>query len=503
MNFIKRMWQEKPLALILYSAFFLRLLSAIFSKGFGMHDDHFLVIEASKSWADGYDYNNWLPNKDIPHQQASGHSFFYVGLHYLLFVFLKFIGLTSAQGQMYVVRLLHALLSLITIYCGYKITEKLSSQKQAKAVGLLLAFIWFMPFMSVRNLVEVVCIPFLMMATWVIIKNEGNKKLMPFIWAGILLGLAFSIRFQSIIFTGGFGLALMFTKRFKEAIVVGIFFLFVAAGFQGICDYFIWGRPFVEFQEYVRYNIASAQDYLVQQWYMYLLLIGGIFIPPISLFFGFGFLRSWRKHLLLFLPSFLFLVFHSYFPNKQERFILPVIPFIMLLGYIGWDDFVTNSKFWQTRQKTLKYCWVFFWSLNILALAVVSFAYTKKNRVEAMTYLSHKGDVTNIVMEDSNRDEILMPPLFYLQKWVYVFGITNTYPAAEFYKEYESNKASYRPNYIIFMQAGNIDKRVAEVKKYFPTLTYETTIEPSYIDKLMHFLNPINENQTSYIYKIK
>ncbi|MDQ3048954.1 MAG: mannosyltransferase, partial [Bacteroidota bacterium] len=58
------------------------------------------------------------------------------------------------------------------------------------------------------------------------------------------------------------------------------------------------------------------------------------------------------------------------------------------------------------------------------------------------------------------------------------------------------------PNYVVFMQHENIEARVADLKKYFPRLTYEATIEPSYIDKLMHFLNPVNKNQTTYIYKI-
>ena len=87
MMMIKRIWNEKPLTLLLFTAFFVRLLSVIFSKGYGMHDDHFLVIEAAKSWADGYDYNNWLPTANSAAPTPSGHSFFYSGLHFFLFKF--------------------------------------------------------------------------------------------------------------------------------------------------------------------------------------------------------------------------------------------------------------------------------------------------------------------------------------------------------------------------------------------------------------------------------
>lgn len=503
MNVIKRLWDEKPLLLILFAGGFFRLLAVIFSKGYGMHDDHFLVIESAGSWANGFDYNDWLPNGRFTNPVPSGHSFFYSGLHYFLFKLLKFFGLNNPQGQMYVVRLLHALVSLIIIICGFKITAKIAGQKQARMVGLLLSIFWFMPFLSVRNLIEFVCIAPLIYATWIVVKNGEQNKISPYLWAGFWLGIAFSIRFQSIIFTGGFGLALLFTKRIKGAIIVGILFLIVGGAIQGITDYFIWGRPFAEFKEYILYNIANSKQYFVQQWYMYFLLILGILIPPISFFLFFGFLRKWKKDLLLFLPSFIFLLFHCYFPNKQERFILPIIPFIIILGYVGWDEFVNTSKFWQTRKRLLYYCWVFFWVLNIIPLCIVSVAYSKRNRVEAMTYIADKKDATLIAVEDTNRDDFTMPPLYYLQKWGHVFGITNIYPPSQFADEYYKLKPKDRPNYVVFMEEDNIEKRVATLKSYIPSLTYETTIEPSNIDKLMYWLNPMNNNQTSYIYKIK
>jgi len=58
---IQQYWKTKPLQVIIIMALLVRLLAAVFSQGYGMHDDHFLVIEASQSWADGTDYNDWLP----------------------------------------------------------------------------------------------------------------------------------------------------------------------------------------------------------------------------------------------------------------------------------------------------------------------------------------------------------------------------------------------------------------------------------------------------------
>lgn len=506
MQQIRKYWEEKPLMVVILSAAFFRLLAVIFSKGYGMHDDHFLIIEVAQSWADNFNFNNWLPTKDLA-SGPSGHSLFYTGLHYLLFKGLQFFGLYDAQVKMYIVRFIHAVFSMLVVVLGFKITEHYSGKKVASHVGLMLAILWFMPMLSVRNLIEVVCVPFLMLATWLLVKNEEKQKNTLFFWAGITAGLAFSIRFQSTLFIGGLGLVLLIQKKWKATVLYGFGVAASILAVQSCTDLIIWKRPFAEFAEYVRYNIENANAYNTQAWYQYFLLIGGILLPPVSLFLLFGFFRSWKKYLLLFLPSFIFLAFHSYFPNKQERFIFPIIPFLVILGMIGWMEWVNISTFWKSRKVLHRGIWIFFWSLNALPLIFVSVAYSKRNRVEAMTYLSHKKDVRYLVIEDSNRDDFLMPPLFYLRRfnsnsWG-VFGVTNQHGVKELYESQKNLKKSETANYVIFFQEENLAKRIAEFKKYYPHLTYETAIDPGFIDKVVHHLNPVNKNQTCFIFKMQ
>jgi hypothetical protein len=209
---------QKPLPLILWIAFILRLISVIFAKGWGMHDDHFLVIEASQSWVDGTDYNYWLPG-NVAGKEAAGHSWFYVGIHYLFFYFLKIINITDPQAKMYFIRLIHALYSLITVWLGYKITERLSNKNTATITALLLAAFWFMPWLSVRNLVEIVCIPPLLGGIWIIINSENKRnRMLQFFWAGLIVGIAFSIRFQTSLFAFGLFLAILFRKQIQGMI---------------------------------------------------------------------------------------------------------------------------------------------------------------------------------------------------------------------------------------------------------------------------------------------
>lgn len=497
---ITNLWQNEPLKLIMLLAVFTRLIAAIFSKGFGMHDDHFLIIEAAQSWVDGYDYNNWLPGSTTA-AVPSGHSFFYVGIHYLILFFLKSVGMSDPQTKMFIIRLLHGAFSLITVYFGYKITLKLSDKNTARNTGLLLAVFWFMPFLSVRNLVEVVCIPFLVYGLWIIIKHrESSNALKYYMLSGVIVGLAFSVRFQTIIFAGGIGLALLIKLRWKEAILYGLGFFLSAAVIQGGIDYFIWGRPFAELGEYIRYNMENASSYFTGPWYNYILLILGMLIPPVSFFIFFGFFRTWKKYLIIFLPAFIFLVFHSVFPNKQERFILPIVPFVIILGMVGWQDFLNKTSFFNNRKKLLKSFWVFFWVINLILLPVISTMYSKKARVESMIYLSKFENISYILLENSNKNYVKICPHFYLGQWIGEYEVTNDNPGKKLEKvvNYEYER---QPRFFLFFEEDRIEKRVKFIEEFFPNIAYETTIEPGFIDKLLYWMNPYNANQTIIIYK--
>ncbi len=499
---IKEMWEKRPLVLILFLGGLFRMLAVIFSKGYGMHDDHFLVIEPAQAWIDGYSYtHNWLPNADAP--RPDGYTLLYPGLNYIALLIFKIIGLNDPQSKMYVLRFFNAMWSMLVIVYGYKITNQLAGMKVARQAGMILALLFFMPMFAVRSLVEVVTMPSMLIATWLLIDPARKEKLKTYAWVGFWCGIAFNTRFQSALFVAGMGLVILFSKNWKGLIAFGLGGIATVLAVQLVADQLIWHHPFAELSAYIKYNVEHATEVINGEWYNYLLLIGGLLIPPISLFIMFGFGRSWKKYPVLFWPAFLFFAFHSIFPNKQERFILPVVPLIIVLGLIGWSEFYAKSKFWQGRPKLMHYCWVFFWTLDLIALPVISVTYSKRTRVESMTYLAQQKDMANFMIDESNDESAVQSPLFYLGRWdVYIPQVTKTDNLA---KEYYVNavdlpKAEY-PNYIVFYGKKNLEQRLADFEKVYPETTYETTIYPSFIDRLMEFLNPINKNETAFIYK--
>lgn len=498
---IKDRYLKEPFQVILLTALLIRLLAAIFSRGFGMHDDHFLVIEPAQAWAEGINYQNWLPGGRTE-VQPDGHSLLYSGLHYYFFRLCDSLGLENPQVKMFIIRLIHALFSMLVVSLGIKITRKISGVEDAKMAGWLLALLWFFPMLSVRNLVEIVCIPFLMASIWQLLKAEdAAKPWRYYLLAGLIIGIGFSIRFQTAVFISGIGLVLLLLKRWQAAFIFSLGVILAIIPVQGAIDYLVWGFPFAEFSEYVRYNLEAANDYITGPWYNYVLLLAGILLPPVSLFLLSGFIKVWKRHLLIWLPTLLFIVFHSVFPNKQERFVFPVIPFVIILGIIGWRLITESKAFWLKRKKVLSVSWAIFWVLNSFLLAGVTFSYSKRARVETMSYLSRYNNIGVILLEDTHHGDAKMLPQFYSGQWSQVISLTEK--GLSWYcpmPDCDSADIS-KSGFVCFFEERDLAKRVELLRKDLPELEYETTIETGFVDKVMFFLNPVNLNQKIIVYR--
>lgn len=480
----------------------LRLIATFFSKGYGWSDDQFLIIEIAQSWIDGNDYYGWLPLEDGS-RNPQGFSMFYVGFHYLLFVFCEYLGIFNPETKMLIVRLLHAFWSALTVYYGFMITRKLSNENNAKLVGWLLAAFWIFPMISVRNLVELVSVPPLMIGLWLIIKNHKNNwKPITFLAAGFIMGIAFNIRFQAALIIGSMGLAVLLMGKWKQAIMLGLGSLFTIVVFQASIDYFVWGKPFTQIIQYVTYNSNNdnISAYPQGPWYVYLLFLSGILIPPVSFFLFAGTFNQWKKLSIITIAIFVFVAFHSYYPNKQERFVVTIIPFLMIAGVIGWTkiiDHYNNIKLFRFSKAS----WIFFWIINIILLLPVTISYSKKARCESMIYLSQFDDFNNFIIEDINADYPAFPPQFYLNHWYRYHVINKSTDYNAFKSARENEDSSQASGFILFYKPDDLDKRVEMMKTIYPNIKYETTIEPGYIDMILHKLNPINANEKIIIYR--
>ena len=135
-NRLRAFADQYPLRTVLLLALILRIVAAVFAKGYLMHDDHFLTVEPAASWAVGHNFNDWLPGIGNDRTSPEPISFFYLGFLSGFFRLLHLAGIHSPDTQMLCVRMLHGLLSLVTIYYAFKLTALISNKKNAFQAGI-------------------------------------------------------------------------------------------------------------------------------------------------------------------------------------------------------------------------------------------------------------------------------------------------------------------------------------------------------------------------------
>jgi hypothetical protein len=478
---------------ILFFGLIIRLIAAIFSEGYAMHDDHYLVIEAAGSWVDGMDYNHWLPWSPGNNGNPEGHSFTYVGLNYLLFSFLKWIGIADPKMLMLINRILHAVFSLLIIRYGYLITKRLADKKVASYVGWMLALLWAMPFLSVRNLVEITSIPFLMMSVWFMIKDSMNRTI--FI-SGVMLGMAVSFRYQIALYGIGTGLFFMLRGEWKRLMLYTAGALLVFSLTQGLVDYLIWGYPFAEFKGYVVYNMNEGTGYMTynkDNYFMYFYVLFGFMLFPMGILGFIGYFKSYKKYWGIFLPTLLFLLFHTWFPNRQERFILTIFPLVLMLAVLGIHLLIEKpfwAKFWRIS-------WVGFWIINIPFMLIISTMPSKKSRVDTMysLYGKVKGN-ERILIEATGKTNPEMMPFFYAGKWK--FSMSERWNTDTTSLD-TINKVP--KDYIFFFGKDSLEPRIQSFKKYYPEMELKDKIDPSLVDQVLQSINPRNSNSYVEVWK--
>ncbi|MDX2136408.1 MAG: glycosyltransferase family 39 protein [Saprospiraceae bacterium] len=512
---MRRFWREHPLWSLLILGAAVRLLAAFCSAGYAMHDDHFLVVEVAQSWVDGRDVYGWITT--TKETNTSGRSLFYPGIVAGLFQGLEWCGVEDPRLKTLILRLLQAAYSLLAVFYTYKLVLHWSDERRAREAGLLVALLWLMPYISVRTLAEVVCIPPLLAATWVLVGPRYQEKWYWALWAGVLIGIGFSLRYQTLLYGAGLGAALLWERRWLHALGFALGSAAWIAFMHGWVEWYVWGYPFGKIEYYIRYNLTYKDAYFQHPWYNYLLLLPALLFP-IGLLYAWGVFRYGNRYLPMLLGFLFFLVFHSTMPNKQERFIFSIVPMFIALGAMGWGMWTARSEFWQRRQTLSRGLWAAFWLLNTIALLLFSTYYPKQGRVEAMLGMRNaefgmrNGRSTLdtrhstldtrhsewLVVADGRKEQPAPMPLFYTGRWpeVLYYGKNSTPDA--FRAEMAEKGAA--PCVILVLENDRTEAVVAGLQTVFPGMVWEGTHASNLLDRFLHWLNPLNRTESVRVY---
>jgi len=351
------------------------LVTAWNSYDFYQLDEHFQIIEFGGSKL------GIVPTQNLPWEYDAGIR---PWLQPVLFTgfckILQFSGIDNRFLWTFFFRLFCAAWGFYAMLCLYRMGAAwLKDEFTRRNLLLLCTTLGFLPFLLVRTSSENMSTSFFTIGMVLLLKNHYNsdpkqKTVSPGLWllAGMMLGLAFQFRYQTIIMTGCLGLWLLFIAgtRWKH---IGILFggFMFSTGIGLLADRYGTGKWTFPFFEYFRINlIERAMVGGTDPFFAYLYLPLANVFAPIILLLLVSLLILWiqkPKHALTWitLPFFLF---HCFIEHKEDRYLILLIPAAILslqLIFIQAGRQVLpaffQTGFWRGTRKWLwRYNWCWF-----------------------------------------------------------------------------------------------------------------------------------------------
>jgi len=408
------------------------------------------------------------------------------------------IGIHDPGMQMLLVRLVQAFYSLLVVYFVYRLLERSMGRESAMLGGLLAAAFYAMPVTAVHQLEESVCQVPLLAAFWWWQRAEDRHPPSA-VWgalAGAALGGALILRLPLIGFAGVFVLLVLLrpqpvTVSDKLAFLGGLALVVVLQGYSNAVVNHQWGYSFAQrlgaMLHPQRMAVESGGYPSNPPWH-YLLTLLAALIPPASILLLAAAVKGGRQVPLLGLATLAFLVSHSLIANKQERFLLPILPALFILIVVGLPWLAA-----RIGPPVYRGLWWYFWVVNTILLVIVTFSFSKKDRVEPLLTVYRRHDATGVLVAQYN--QTFSVPEYYLGKPQPPLVVV------ERGQNVEDSTRGLPINYVIVYSDTPEADRVFLAGVLDRNLTLLTVIQPSLTDRLAHAINPRhNAAHTALIY---
>lgn len=348
-------------------------IAALFSTGYHHFDEHFQILEFASLKL------NMANEKDMPWEYATKmrsalQPLFVVTLYKLFSIF----GQVNPFALATFLRLLSAALAF---YCICQLIQNfgqsLSEDYKKRLLLPLSFFLWFGVYNAVRFSSENWSAMLLILSICLLISSTV-KSYKKYLFAGMLMGGAFLLRFQTGFMILGLAIWLLFIRKEKigSLFVIGAAIIAVIA--TGVLiDKWFYGVWTLSCWNYFDQNILQdkVSGFGVYPWWWYFSEIFVNTIPPFSLIYLLGvilFFILYPKHLFTFIliP---FLLIHFYIGHKEIRFLFPVIYFLPLC--IAFVVQAIDQKWNGTLfgQKAVSFFLTVFGLVNLILLLIIMF----------------------------------------------------------------------------------------------------------------------------------
>ena len=302
------------------------------------------------------------------------------------------LGISSPYWQYRFVLLILGLVSTLVLGYAFKKFidfEKLDEEKSVFLI-LMMAFYFAAPFGVTRPMFESIAAPWLSLAAVMayIYDRSGDRKalLLGVTWAS----LSFVLRQQLGICALVLVILPLLKKQWKDflwASGLGLFYFILS----GIPDIFIRGKFHFSLLNLALYNVEHGSEYGNQSILFYPAMIFVIaFIPFFIRSYPKGMIRSsLRSYRSFYLFILLFLLLHSLFPNKWERFLISILPILVLILFPFLSYLHANFKENKFRLLGL-------YALNGFLFLIASFAPAQKNLIEMSRFLDAHPEIKRV-----------------------------------------------------------------------------------------------------------
>ncbi len=495
--------KKHPLAAVLLLASALRIVAAVYSQGFIQSDDFYDTVEVSYDWLRNglWGEDGHLHWKEHPATSVVRFPLYTLFL-YLIMKLHYLLGITALDRMMYVVRFVHALIALLPVWAIFEIVRMVTRDARwALWAALLPALHFAMPFLGVRNLIEMVGGNLWIVAIYFIYCYQNDRRITDLYLAGAITGLAWMIRFQLAFAVLPIPFVLWYdSSDIKPALhyslAVAIMLILSAFADKLLLGY--WGASTIN---NLILNTGLGTVYKTIP-LMYPLVILAFFIPPLSflmvyLFFAKSF---WRQHRILIVSTLSFMIFHLAHPNQQERFMISIIPPLMLMGALAfWHRF--HDRGYIVKSNTaLRSIMSISLVINFLLLIPFTFAYGHKGLVEPLIWLERIKVRPKVLFVQPGMHRWIPEayagydplPNTYIRDWSdleLIRGNRNRAPDFDYMLLYPKNE-------------NQLTEYVDSLQNYIGPIARLRIFEPSLYDRIFYFLNPDHyRTYRAYVYR--
>ena len=375
------------LGLLLLFALLIRVPAVLFSQGYEFLDEQYQYIDPAWHLATG---QSWFE----PHEYLRGiRSWVHPGLVAGMFRALLWVGIEDPLDLMRGVRAFHAIISLIPVVSLWLLLRWKG----------LPAKRWFLLFAAGNSLAVFAgvhangpyCAAGLSIAAICLFQGP---RLWPLL-AGILLGIAFTMRFQDAFFGPVLFLAGVWTKRYRAIWLLCLGSALVVV-WQGALDAQLFGRFLHSAIGYVEYNVLDGQsaNWGSEPWWFYAPWVLGLLlcVPPLMGVVWNHMRAGSRVFPVLLAAALVYFFLHSAPERKAPRFVVPAI--LLLWTVLAWRLFDRReNESWQVAGYRK-----LFTSVQLVALVIFSFYFFSRGPVEAALQLREDRGLTELWIVDGS-----------------------------------------------------------------------------------------------------